>query len=392
MDELAVSDVSEMLVNFAGMGPAILSPGTENQSGLLAGDAKDYKAMSSRGSRISNPRRDGFLRSDTSLMDSFDVESSEIVLGSNSLLFGSGDAGGVVNITSKRGRLNQRFAKFVTTWDSEGSLRLTTDLNYGNKYWGVRINALEGNDRYFRPVLRNRQEGLQVAPIARPLPWLTLFGEYRHLDRNNINSGNPKAETVRAPLNLILSNGERLDNQPVRKITGLGGPALLDNYLNLTNQDSISGAYKRHYYIVEGQSVGFEARASNDLYFQFRYGQDLRNNFSVAPGDTVLYHPDAPGNLYVDANGRRQWAMNTSPTMTSTQQGARGYKLSGVYHKNAGPLGRSLAQAHRLPAVRLERRLSPGASMRRMRRAKSSRTPRSSTMPSPAGFSCRMRG
>jgi outer membrane receptor protein involved in Fe transport len=339
MDDLGVLDVASMLANFSGLGPAILSSGNENQSGLLSGDAHDYKTVMSRGLKISNPRRDGFIRSDTSLMDTYDVESTELVMGSNSLIFGSGDAGGVVNVNSKHGLLNQQFAKFNATYDSEGSTRYTMDINAGAKQFAIRVNALKDNERYFRPVLGLRQEGLQVAPIVKPLNWLTITGEYRHVLRDNINSGNPKNEVVRAPTNLILTDGEKLDNQNARKITGLGGSELINNFITLTNQDSISGAYKRHYYIIEGQAIAVEAKASNNLYFKFVYGQDERTNFSVAPSSSVVYAPDAVGNNYTDPYGNHQWAMNTSPTGTSSQQGSRGSKLTGFYHRDLGRWG-----------------------------------------------------
>src|SRR5688572_23971494 len=119
MDELGVNDVGTMLTEFGGLGSPLLGAGSDAQRGMQEGDGVDYKTMTSRGHTISNPRRDGLLRSDTSLMDSFDVESAEAVQGSNSFLFGSGDAGGVININSKRARLNQRSLVFAAKWDSE---------------------------------------------------------------------------------------------------------------------------------------------------------------------------------------------------------------------------------------------------------------------------------
>src|SRR5690606_14854576 len=146
MDELGVVDVAHMLADFGGLGMPLLSAADENQRGLQEGDGLDYKAMTSRGLTISNPRRDGFLRSETSLMDSFDVESAEALQGSNSLLFGSGDAGGVININSKRARLRQRTMQLRATFDSEGSDRYTSDINYGTQRFALRLNAVKGRE------------------------------------------------------------------------------------------------------------------------------------------------------------------------------------------------------------------------------------------------------
>jgi outer membrane receptor protein involved in Fe transport len=337
MDELGVVDVAMMLSDLAGLGAPFLGV-NEDQRGVQDGDGRNYKAMMSRGLQISNPRRDGFLRSDTSLMDSFDVESVEAMQGSNSLLFGSGDAGGVININSKRARLNRRSAMFSAKLDSEGTVRFATDLNAGSRLFALRVNGVTGTERYYRPILRVGQEGLQVAATARPVPWFTASAEYRHYIKDHIRSGNL---TLRTPASLRLPNGEALDNKSVRYVTGLGGSALLDNYLTFTNQDSGSGALLRHYYVVASYAVALEASASRDLHFQFRYGKDERVNDNTSPTSSVLFHPDAPGNLYTAPDGTplKRWAMNTSVQANPTAQGAEGYKLTGVYHRKLGCAG-----------------------------------------------------
>ena len=336
IDELGVVDVARLLSDFGGLGPPLLGSGSEDQRGMLEGDGLDYKTMTTRGLTISNPRRDGFLRSDTSLMDSFDVESAEAMQGSNSLLFGSGDAGGVVNINSKRARLNRQAATFSAKWDSEGTTRYTTDINAGSRQFALRINHLKGEERYFRPILGLEQEGLHTTATVKPLKWLTAYGEYRYFRKDHIRAG---SATIRTPTTMRLTTGETMDNQSVRYITGLGGSELLNNYITLRNQDSISGAFLRHHYVVNSYAANLEANASRDLHFQFRYGRDKRVNENVSPSSQVLYHPDATGNLYVDAKGQRQWATNTSPTATPNTLAADGYKLTGVWHHNFGRWG-----------------------------------------------------
>ena len=83
MDELGIVDATEMLAKFGGLGPAIIGSGNEDVRGNLEGDRQDPKSMSMRGLQINNPRRDGFLRSDTTLLDSFDIERVEAIGGSN---------------------------------------------------------------------------------------------------------------------------------------------------------------------------------------------------------------------------------------------------------------------------------------------------------------------
>lgn len=345
MEEMAVVDIGQMLSDIGGLGAPLLGAGEEQ--GRQEGDALNYKTMSARGLTINNPRRDGFLRDDTALMDSFSAENVEVLMGSNSLLFGSGDAGGVVNVNSKKARLNRTFAKAGARWDSEGSMRYTGDLNYGSDRFGVRLNAVKGDEKYFRPVLGMKTEGMQLTATVRPLKWLTVSGEWLKLDRNLIRGA---TLNVRAPTNLILTNGERLDNQSTRYITGYGGTELTDGYINMVNQDTFAGAHMQHAYEVAYKAISAEARATKDLHFQFRYGQTDRINRQVA-SSRVLYHPDAPGNQWRDDAGnlRREWALNTTVNAREDELGARGYKFTGTYHKDLGRWG-----DHRLTAFTSE--------------------------------------
>lgn len=338
MDELGVVDVASMLSTVGGLGTPLLAAGNENQRGMQEGDGVDYKAMASRGLTISNPRRDGFLRSETSLMDSFDVESVEALQGSNSLLFGSGDAGGVVNINSKRARFGQKSAQLRASFDSEGSDRYTTDLNLGGRIVGVRVNAVKGRERYYRPILGLKQEGVQASIGIQPVRWLSLYADYRHYRRDHIraNSG-----TLTAPTSLRLPNGEPLNGQSTRYIVGVGGDALLDDYFTIRNESSVTGAFTRHHYVNESKTATIEITPTRDFALQFRYGHDARVNHGLAPSSTTFVHPDASGYGYRDANGalQREWATNTTMNPLPFWTGARGYKLTAVYRKDLGRWG-----------------------------------------------------
>ena len=338
MDELDIIDVATMLSTFGGLGAPIFSAGTEDQRGMQEGDTVDYKSMTSRGLTISNPRRDGFLRSDTSLMDSFDVESAEALQGSNSLLFGSGDAGGVININSKRARLGRETAKLTTRFDSEGSDRFTADLNLGTKALGIRFNGVKGREQYSRPIIGLKQEGVQIAGTFQPYKWLGIYGDYRQYRRDHVR---PSNATVRVPTTFRLTTGELMDNQLSRYVTGYGGSALINDFINYTNQDSLTGAFTRHHYLNRSKSLTVELTPSPDLAFQFRYGHDDRSNNTTAPSSTSVFHPDATGNLYRDENGalKKVWAMNTSLNVGPSAQGARGYKFTAVAHRDLGRWG-----------------------------------------------------
>ena len=125
--------------------------------------------MSMRGLQINNPRRDGFLRSDTTLLDTFDIDRVEAIGGSNSLLFGSGDAGGVITSASKRAYLNRRpTMTWSATGDSEGSRRYTVDAQVGEKYFAVRFNGAKDDTKYSRPGLGRYAEGYHLTATVQP--------------------------------------------------------------------------------------------------------------------------------------------------------------------------------------------------------------------------------
>lgn len=355
MDEMGVVDMTEMLWKFGGLGPAVINAG-EDVRGMLEGDRQDPKSMTMRGLQINNPRRDGFLRSDTTLLDSFDIERVEAIGGSNSLLFGSGDAGGVITSASKRAYLNRRPTASISAMaDSEGSQRFTFDAQAGGKYFALRTNAAKGDILNFRPGLRQQAEGLHVAATVQPWKRLQIRGEYRHYTRDTIFA---QAVTIAAPTSLLLPTTDPLgyptinSNKANLQINGtnsrylVGLPAaqsFLGGVFDLTKVDSAIGPFHRDAYVNTIRSVVAEASLAEGLAVQLRYGHDSRINDALRASSTNVFAPGATGNLYVDpATGQvgQAWAFNTSMTATPFWTGARGYRASIAYQKDLGRWGR----------------------------------------------------
>lgn len=340
MDELAVIDTTTLLSDIAGLGPPLISGGSENVRGMLEGDRLDFKALTSRGLAISNPRREGFLRSEISLVDSFDLERVEALQGSNSLLFGSGDAGGVVNVAAKRAYLHRTSAKLGAMFDSEGSERYTFDGNVGTRLLAVRVNTVKGETKLFRPLLGNKNEGLHLATTIQPLKRVTLRAEYRHLVRNAVlaNGG-----TIRANPAIRMSTGELLDNQSMSYLVAVpGGSELTGGVINLVTNDSAFGPYRRDNYTHEVRSVTMETALTEKLALQLSYAHDTRQNDGLSPSATTVYAPDAPGNLYRYENGQlaREWALNTTfNNPNGLRAGSRGYRATLAYQKDLGRWG-----------------------------------------------------
>ncbi len=360
MDEMGVVDMTEMLSKLAGLGPAVINAG-EDVRGTLEGDRQDPKSMTMRGLQINNPRRDGFLRSDTTLLDSFDIERVEAIGGSNSLLFGSGDAGGVITSASKRAYLNRRPTATVTAMgDSEGSRRYTLDAQAGGRMFALRMNGVKSDIRNFRPGLRQQAEGYHFTATFQPWKRLQIRGEFRDYQRDTIFA---QAVTIRAPINLLLPETDRLgypiaagtarrfDNKNSRYLVGFPETAdFLRDTFDLTTIDSAIGPFHRDAYFNQIKSVVAELALAEGLAVQVRYGHDDRVNDALRASSTAVYAPGAPGNNYIDPETGlpgQQWAFNSSMIATPYWTGARGYRAALAYQKDLKRWGRHQFSAFR---------------------------------------------
>jgi outer membrane receptor protein involved in Fe transport len=350
LDDMGTVDMTDMLWKIGGLGAALIGNGNEDVRGTLEGDRQDPKSMSMRGLQINNPRRDGFLRSDTTLLDTFDIERVEAIGGSNSLLFGSGDAGGVITSASKRAYLNRRPTMTVAaTGDSEGTRRYTVDAQVGYKYFGFRVNGVRDDTLYFRPGLKRHAEGYHLTATVQPWKRLQIRGEYRYYQRDTIFA---QAVTVRAPTSWRLPNGVAVDNQSTRYLVAFPEISqITGGVFDLTKVDSATGPYTRDDYFNKIKSVVAETTLAEGLALQVRYGHDARVNEAPRPSSTTVYAPGATGNLYVDpATGAigQKWAFNTSVVATPYYTGARGYRAALAYQKDLGKwLGRHQANVFR---------------------------------------------
>jgi len=336
--ELGGGDIFKLLSDYGGLGAMLFGGGSEGQRGTQDGDQAQPGGLSARGFTISEPRRDGFLRSSTSMFNGFDVESAEAINGSNNLLYGSGEAGGLVVINSKRARVQQRSLNFSHVIDSEGSQRFTTDMNVGTKRFGVRVNGLKSRDRYYRPILGLDEEAVQGAVTFRPYRWISIFADYRHYTRAAIHSADG---TINAPTNLLLTTGERLQGQSTRYIVGAGGTELTNGKFDLTNMDSAFGVLRRQHWVNESKSITVDLTPRRDLAFQFRYAHDDRVNNGTNSSSGTIYHPDSTANLYANPDGtlKREWALFTALNPGPFWTGGRGYKFTAVGRRDLGRWG-----------------------------------------------------
>ena len=124
--------------------------------------------------------------------DFYNVDRVEVLKGPNSMIFGRGGGGGIVNRVTKRSSLGT-YRQLVAAVDSEGGLRFTGDIDQplGDGI-GLRVNGMyEDGDSFRRHVDLERYGinptlGIQAGPDTR----IDLSYEYLH-DRRTTDRGVP---------------------------------------------------------------------------------------------------------------------------------------------------------------------------------------------------------
>ncbi|MBL9202968.1 MAG: TonB-dependent receptor plug domain-containing protein, partial [Opitutaceae bacterium] len=111
--------------------------------------------------------------------DTYNVGRVEDSRGPNSVLFGIGSAGGIINVATKQATLKRNTREVSLSGGSFSSWRATLDANQplGDKA-AVRFNAVTNNTRYFQPYRYSESQRAHLAAKYEPASWLTLRAEY----------------------------------------------------------------------------------------------------------------------------------------------------------------------------------------------------------------------
>ncbi|WBO22552.1 TonB-dependent receptor [Sphingomonas abietis] len=222
--------------------------------------------------------------------ETFDVDSIEVVKGSDSVTNGSGNAGGSINLVSKL-PTSERFIEAEGTYGSADYKRGTIDINQPiNEFVGVRLNAMyhdqnvAGRDAIF-------QKRWGVAPsvkIGLTGP-TSLTVSYYHLHTNELpDAGTPYTYTLaNAPAGVT-------ETAPVSHYTTLGGQEIdvpRGAFYGLKDRDF------RHTNVND-----FTIRAQHE----FDNGFMIRNTsrYSHTEQDYIVSQPDdQQGDVYGNATG-----------------------------------------------------------------------------------------
>jgi outer membrane receptor protein involved in Fe transport len=112
--------------------------------------------------------------------DLYNVERAEVASGANSILFGSGDAGGLVALATKKANVNRSRYVGQLAVGSFDYLRLTGDFNQVllPKKLAVRLNGLHQNTKGWRLYQNNDQERATLGVTYRPLARTSISASY----------------------------------------------------------------------------------------------------------------------------------------------------------------------------------------------------------------------
>jgi iron complex outermembrane receptor protein len=155
LDDLGVTDLNRFLGDFAGYGSPVTGL---NQFGRGNGDGDVTSAdgLRARGLTVGS-RRNGFTGAGVAAADSFSVERVEVIRGPQSLLYGPGDPGGVINYVSKAAVFGSNRGTLKGVFSSEGTYRAETDFNVARGDFAVRVGALNESVGFYRANLERRR-------------------------------------------------------------------------------------------------------------------------------------------------------------------------------------------------------------------------------------------
>lgn len=112
--------------------------------------------------------------------DLYNIERAEVASGANSILFGSGDAGGLVSLSSKRANVSRNKFSGQAVFGSWDYQRYSADLNQVivPRTLALRINALHGNAQSWRRYEFNDTNRATGAVTYKPFARTTLAANY----------------------------------------------------------------------------------------------------------------------------------------------------------------------------------------------------------------------
>lgn len=317
MRDVGATSVEEMVATFnAGSGMSYSDAGSATTQ---PGDRNAESAVQVRGLYTPTMQRDGFLplwtystssTTGTGFTSNFDIERVELIKGPQSLLYGSGGGGGVVNTVSKQARLGQpAFGSFSYKIDQFGSKTGQLDVGAGTNRMAIRLAAVKESTTSRRVDIGGKLEGYYGQIAFRPIASTVVRILAQQTKYDSTRSSNVTLNAQSAAID--SRHGQYLHyllatNQLERSASGPSGAGVIANgHLNWNNVDSFAGWLQREITQDSFVLLTAETKITSWLSTQFAAGYKDFRCFNSTPVTSMV----APN---VTANPLKVWAMAAS--------------------------------------------------------------------------------
>lgn len=239
--------------------------------------------------------------------DSYNVDRIEENRGPNSILFGIGSAGGVLNSMTKQASLSRDFRRGSVMFGSEDSYRGTVDLNQRllDDKLALRVNAVYSDMGSYRHHLKNETQRLHLASTYQVLPRTRLRVDWEIGEIDQVTArGIPAADGVTA---WLAAGSPIFDEVQTAQLPAKG--------IGRHN------ANNRRFTYIANTGQAFDMRGTNRSTGDGRVvlDEDLMD-FSVNPGGpgqrrfadlqnlTLFWEQQLGENTFMEISHNRQWS------------------------------------------------------------------------------------
>ncbi len=325
MKDVGAVSVEDMITSFsAGAGSALATPSTSSAN-TQPGDRNANSFLALRGLTAPTMQRDGFMpvntyiqsgATGTGFSSNFDIERVEVINGPQSLLYGVGGAGGVINVVSKQARFNRKaFGSFQFQVNQYGHKLGLFDYGWSNSKVALRLAATDQYAQGGRRIyIGGPMKGLYVQLAVKLsgntlLRWSGVSSEYNRIagTGNQVFTGLSAANDARS--------GQRLryllaTNQLPASATGASGAGFIGNgKINWDNVDSYASWWNTNEYTrTKLTMLTADTKWSKWLTTQVAAG--YRTTFDSRVGNTITF---AAPNVATNPTGT--WAIGQTGGM-----------------------------------------------------------------------------
>lgn len=331
MKDVGATSVEELVSNYtAGGGYTTNDPGSD-AAAVQAGDRQATSSVTVRGLMSPTLRRDAFIQlgsltnpgsTGQGFTSNFDIERVEVINGPQSLLYGSGGAGGVLNTISKQARFNRpHFGSFKFTVDQYGGKTALVDYGLSGRNIAARVAVMNGLVAGRRVNIGGPVEGyyLQLATKLREHTIVRLTASQTEYDRLynanlTVNAGNATNDGRHGQNLKYLVATNQIQRSEVG--TSNAGP-LLGGFLDWGNADSFAGWHRTERSKNEYITLTAESKWNRWLSTDFSVGYNNFEDRLKSSGGGAFLTPNNPTNPIRDWASSVTGATIWKPTRTT---------------------------------------------------------------------------